>query len=66
MIMSWSSVVRLEEDIVAAASRTWFQAYLSGGPDRIAALVTASPMPVKPRVEALLLLSMRKQKRSGL
>ena len=34
MIMSGSSLIRME-DVVAAAPRTWFQAYLPGEPDRI-------------------------------
>ncbi|WP_337269889.1 alpha-hydroxy acid oxidase [Oryzifoliimicrobium ureilyticus] len=38
MIMSGSSLIRLE-DVAAAAPRTWFQAYLPGEADRIAALV---------------------------
>lgn len=38
MIMSGSSLIRLE-DVVAAAPQTWFQAYLPGEPDHIAALV---------------------------
>ena len=38
MIMSGSSLIRLEE-VVAAAPATWFQAYLPGEPERIDALV---------------------------
>jgi L-lactate dehydrogenase (cytochrome) len=38
MIMSGSSLIRLEE-IVEAAPRSWFQAYLPGEPDRIDALI---------------------------
>ncbi|WP_105383102.1 alpha-hydroxy acid oxidase [Neorhizobium alkalisoli] len=38
MIMSGSSLIRLE-DVVAAAPRTWFQAYLPGEPEKIDALV---------------------------
>ena len=38
MIMSGSSLIRLE-DVAAAAPRTWFQAYLPGEPGRISALV---------------------------
>lgn len=38
MIMSGSSLIR-QEDVIAAAPKTWFQAYLPGEPDRIAALV---------------------------
>lgn len=38
MIMSGSSLIRLE-DVAAAAPQTWFQAYFPGEPDRIAALV---------------------------
>ncbi|MGN7773643.1 alpha-hydroxy acid oxidase [Phyllobacterium sp. 22552] len=38
MIMSGSSLIRLE-DIVEAAPRSWFQAYLPGEPDRIVALI---------------------------
>ncbi|MBX4994819.1 L-lactate dehydrogenase (cytochrome) [Rhizobium binae] len=38
MIMSGSSLTRLE-DVVATAPKSWFQAYLPGEPDRIAALV---------------------------
>ncbi|OWV78684.1 2-hydroxy-acid oxidase [Rhizobium sp. N122] len=38
MIMSGSSLIRLEE-VIAAAPATWFQAYLPGEPERIDALV---------------------------
>jgi L-lactate dehydrogenase (cytochrome) len=38
MIMSGSSLIRMEE-VAAAAPRTWFQAYLPGEPDRIDALL---------------------------
>jgi L-lactate dehydrogenase (cytochrome) len=38
MIMSGSSLIRLEE-VAAAAPDTWFQAYLPGEPDRIDALI---------------------------
>jgi L-lactate dehydrogenase (cytochrome) len=38
MVMSGSSLIRLEE-IVEAAPRSWFQAYLPGEPDRIDALI---------------------------
>ncbi|TNC07170.1 alpha-hydroxy-acid oxidizing protein [Methylobacterium terricola] len=38
MIMSGSSLIRLE-DVAAAAPSSWFQAYLPGEPDRIDALV---------------------------
>lgn len=38
MIMSGSSLIRLEE-VVAKAPATWFQAYLPGEPERIDALV---------------------------
>ncbi|EJC83188.1 alpha-hydroxyacid dehydrogenase, FMN-dependent L-lactate dehydrogenase [Rhizobium leguminosarum bv. trifolii WSM2297] len=38
MIMSGSSLIRLEE-VAAAAPATWFQAYLPGEPERIDALV---------------------------
>lgn len=38
MIMSGSSLIRLEE-VVATAPATWFQAYLPGEPERIDALV---------------------------
>lgn len=38
MIMSGSSLIRLE-DVVATAPSTWFQAYLPGEPERIDALV---------------------------
>ncbi|MBN4097921.1 alpha-hydroxy-acid oxidizing protein [Methylobacterium sp. OT2] len=38
MIMSGSSLIRLEE-VAAAAPTAWFQAYLPGEPDRIDALV---------------------------
>ncbi|WP_429809020.1 alpha-hydroxy acid oxidase [Ensifer sp. B1-9] len=38
MIMSGSSLIRLEE-VAAAAPESWFQAYLPGEPDRIDALV---------------------------
>lgn len=38
MIMSGSSLIRLE-DVAAIAPQAWFQAYLPGEPDRIAALV---------------------------
>ncbi|MET7244420.1 alpha-hydroxy acid oxidase [Methylobacterium sp. EM32] len=38
MIMSGSSLIRLEE-VAAAAPSSWFQAYLPGEPDRIDALV---------------------------
>ncbi len=38
MIMSGSSLIRLEE-IVEAAPRSWFQAYLPGEPDRIDGLI---------------------------
>jgi len=38
MIMSGSSLIRLE-DVVATAPGTWFQAYLPGEPERIDALV---------------------------
>jgi len=38
MIMSGSSLIRLEE-VAAVAPQSWFQAYLPGEPDRIAALV---------------------------
>ncbi|MFF2322797.1 alpha-hydroxy-acid oxidizing protein [Agrobacterium sp. NPDC058088] len=38
MIMSGSSLIRLEE-IAAAAPRSWFQAYLPGEPEKIDALI---------------------------
>jgi L-lactate dehydrogenase (cytochrome) len=38
MIMSGSSLIRMEE-VVEAAPGTWFQAYLPGEPEKIAALV---------------------------
>lgn len=38
MIMSGSSLIRLEE-IIEAAPRSWFQAYLPGEPDRIDGLI---------------------------
>jgi len=38
MIMSGSSLIRLEE-VCAACPETWFQAYIPGEPERIAALV---------------------------
>ncbi|MES5099991.1 alpha-hydroxy acid oxidase [Agrobacterium sp. BA1120] len=38
MIMSGSSLIRLEQ-VVEAAPRSWFQAYLPGEPDRIDALI---------------------------
>jgi len=38
MIMSGSSLIRLEE-VIAAAPASWFQAYLPGDPERIDALV---------------------------
>ncbi|SCY74541.1 alpha-hydroxy acid oxidase [Rhizobium sp. NFACC06-2] len=38
MIMSGSSLIRLE-DVIATAPSTWFQAYLPGEPERIDALV---------------------------
>lgn len=38
MIMSGSSLIRLE-DVIAAAPDTWFQAYLPGEPDKIDALI---------------------------
>ncbi|KAB0675676.1 alpha-hydroxy acid oxidase [Aureimonas leprariae] len=38
MVMSGSSLIRLEE-VAAAAPSSWFQAYLPGEPDRIDALV---------------------------
>ncbi|MDR9784438.1 alpha-hydroxy acid oxidase [Rhizobium redzepovicii] len=38
MIMSGSSLIRLEE-VIAAAPASWFQAYLPGEPERIDALV---------------------------
>lgn len=38
MIMSGSSLIRLE-DVVASAPAAWFQAYLPGEPERIDALV---------------------------
>ncbi|QKJ93693.1 alpha-hydroxy acid oxidase [Agrobacterium pusense] len=38
MIMSGSSLIRLEE-VAAAAPRSWFQAYLPGEPEKIDALV---------------------------
>ena len=38
MIMSGSSLIRLE-DVIAEAPGSWFQAYLPGEPERIAALV---------------------------
>lgn len=38
MVMSGSSLIRLE-DVVEAAPRSWFQAYLPGEPERIDALI---------------------------
>jgi len=38
MIMSGSSLIRLEE-VAAASPRSWFQAYLPGEPDKIDALI---------------------------
>ena len=38
MVMSGSSLIRLEE-VVEAAPRSWFQAYLPGEPERIDALI---------------------------